>query len=30
MLTGLGLEDVNYRRLGFGTVALHWGVKKAY
>ena len=29
-LTGLGLEDVNYRRLGFGTVALHWGVKKAY
>ena len=30
MLTGLGLEDVNYRRLGFGTVALHWGVKQAY
>ena len=30
ILTGLGLEDVNYRRLGFGTVALHWGVKKAY
>ncbi len=30
MLTGLGLQGVNYRRLGFGTVALHWGVKKAY
>jgi len=29
MLTGLGLEEVQYRRLGFGTVAVHWGVKKA-
>ncbi|NQW22489.1 MAG: ubiquinone/menaquinone biosynthesis methyltransferase [SAR202 cluster bacterium] len=28
MLSGLGLDEVGYRRLGFGTVALHWGVKK--
>ena len=28
MLSGLGLGDVGYRRLGFGTVALHWGVKE--
>ena len=27
MLSGLGLEEVAYRRLGFGTVAVHWGVK---
>ena len=27
MLSGLGLVEVSYRRLGFGTVALHWGVK---
>ena len=27
-LSGLGLDDVGYRRLGFGTVAVHWGVKK--
>jgi len=30
MLTDLGLEKVTYHRLGFGTVAVHWGVKKAY
>jgi len=29
MLTGLGLDGVQYQRLGFGTVAVHWGVKKA-
>ncbi len=28
MLSSLGLGDVGYRRLGFGTVALHWGVKE--
>ena len=28
MLSGLGLSDVGYRRLGFGTVAMHWGVKQ--
>lgn len=28
MLADLGLDDVVYRRLGFGTVAVHWGVKK--
>ena len=28
ILSGLGLSDVCYRRLGFGTVAVHWGVKK--
>ena len=28
MLTELGLDDVAYRRLGFGTVAVHWGVKR--
>lgn len=28
MLSGLGLGEVGYSRLGFGTVALHWGVKK--
>lgn len=27
-LSRLGLDEVGYRRLGFGTVALHWGVKK--
>ncbi len=27
-LSGLGLDDVGYRRLGFGTVAVHWGLKK--
>ena len=27
-LSNLGLADVHYRRLGFGTVAIHWGVKK--
>ena len=27
-LSGLGLDDVGYKRLGFGTVAVHWGVKK--
>ena len=27
-LSGLGLGYVEYRRLGFGTVAVHWGVKK--
>jgi len=27
MLSSLGLDDVEYRRLGFGTVAIHWGVK---
>jgi demethylmenaquinone methyltransferase/2-methoxy-6-polyprenyl-1,4-benzoquinol methylase len=27
MLSSLGLIEVAYRRLGFGTVALHWGVK---
>jgi len=27
MLSGLGLVEVSYRRLGFGTVAMHWGVK---
>ena len=29
MLTGLGLDEVGYRRLGFGTVAVHWGIKRA-
>ncbi len=27
MLSGLGLDEVQFRRLGFGTVAVHWGVK---
>ena len=27
MLSSLGLDEVRYRRLGFGTVAVHWGVK---
>ncbi len=27
MLRDLGLEQVNYRRLGFGTVAVHWGTR---
>jgi demethylmenaquinone methyltransferase/2-methoxy-6-polyprenyl-1,4-benzoquinol methylase len=27
MLRDLGLEQVTYRRLGFGTVALHWGTR---
>ena len=27
-LSGLGLGYVEYRHLGFGTVAVHWGVKK--
>ena len=26
-LSGLGLVEVAYRHLGFGTVALHWGAK---
>ena len=30
MLIGLGLDDVTYRRLGFGTVAVHWGGKKPH
>ena len=29
LLKGLGLSGVQYRRLGFGTVALHWGEKSA-
>ena len=29
MLEELGLENVKYRRLGFGTVCLHWGDKPA-
>lgn len=28
MLSYLGLTGVGYRRLGFGTVAMHWGVKE--
>ena len=28
ILSGLGLSDVGYRRLGFGTVTVHWGVKQ--
>jgi demethylmenaquinone methyltransferase/2-methoxy-6-polyprenyl-1,4-benzoquinol methylase len=28
MLSGLGLDGVGYQRLGFGTVAVHWGMKK--
>ncbi len=27
MLSRLGLAEVQFRRLGFGTVAVHWGVK---
>ncbi len=27
MLSTLGLENVQFKRLGFGTVAMHWGVK---
>ena len=27
MLSRLGLAEVDYHRLGFGTVALHWGIK---
>ena len=27
-LRTLGLTDVGYRKLGMGTVALHWGTKK--
>ena len=27
-LSQIGLDDVGYQRLGFGTVAVHWGVKK--
>ena len=27
MLRDLGLAQVNYRRLGFGTVAVHWGTR---
>ena len=27
MLSRLGLAEVDYWRLGFGTVALHWGIK---
>ena len=29
MLSDLGLDNVGYQRLGFGTVAVHWGVKTA-
>jgi demethylmenaquinone methyltransferase/2-methoxy-6-polyprenyl-1,4-benzoquinol methylase len=29
LLTRLGLTGVGYRRLGFGTVSLHWGHKPA-
>ena len=29
LLSNLGLDGVGYRRLGFGTVAIHWGVKPA-
>ena len=29
MLTDLGLVPVGYRKLGFGTVSLHWGEKPA-
>ncbi|MDA0264334.1 MAG: ubiquinone/menaquinone biosynthesis methyltransferase [Chloroflexi bacterium] len=28
LLSVSGLDEVGYRRLGFGTVALHWGVKR--
>lgn len=28
ILTGLGLDDVKYQRFGFGTVAVHWGIKR--
>jgi len=28
MLSGLGLVEVGFQRLGFGTVAMHWGIKK--
>ena len=28
MLSDLGLAEVEFRRLCFGTVAIHWGVKK--
>ena len=27
MLTDIGLQEVKYQRLGFGTVAVHWGTK---
>ena len=27
ILSTLGLEQVQFKRLGFGTVAVHWGVK---
>jgi demethylmenaquinone methyltransferase/2-methoxy-6-polyprenyl-1,4-benzoquinol methylase len=27
LLRELGLEQVGYRKLGMGTVAIHWGVK---
>jgi demethylmenaquinone methyltransferase/2-methoxy-6-polyprenyl-1,4-benzoquinol methylase len=29
MLTELGLDPVGYRKLGFGTVSLHWGEQPA-
>jgi len=28
MMLGVGLVDVKYRLLNFGTVALHWGQKR--
>ena len=28
ILTGLGLDQVKYQRFGFGTVAVHWGIKR--
>ena len=30
ILTGLGLDDVKYQRFGFGTVAVHWGIKSTH
>jgi len=27
LLKAAGLHDVRYRRLGFGTVSVHWGEK---
>ena len=29
LLTGLGLAEVGYRRLGFGAVSVHWGRRPA-
>ena len=30
ILTGLGLDKVKYQHFGFGTVAVHWGIKSAH